>query len=268
MSNALILKKSGVADATPDFVDIDLGELAWNSYDGKLFGKTFDGVSTYAIVDLTLSNPEDIISTGIGLLGKNSAGVGPTLELSAAQARTLLNVADNADATGYRGNMGTTARDALTGLAAGQWIWNSDFGMRQERYDGSFWLGPRDIVLTNRTGFDSVYGKSWIVSPSYDFAIANPGAEGNIRVAGVVALGGVADGSPVVVTTNSVVADVLMQANDNTVRGYFIFVYANGENYSVTAGSEGRYGITLESKNDINNNYIIKALVGLPAETY
>lgn len=208
--------------------------------------------------------------SGVCILGKDTAGNGIVKELSLSQARTLLNVADGADATGYLGSMSTSARNFLTGMVAGNWIWNTDWGMRQDKYDGQFWLGPREIVLTNRTGGDSVAGKSWIVSPNYDFAVANPGIDDNIRIAGTVVTGGVADGNPVVVSVPGVLSFCLMAANDNTVRGNGIYAWANGENSSSgwTGDNTGCHAIALESKNDASVPYLVTCLVGIPAEIY
>jgi hypothetical protein len=49
MANAIKIKMSGTQNSVPDFADFEIGELAYNYYDGRLFGRTFDGV-TEAIV--------------------------------------------------------------------------------------------------------------------------------------------------------------------------------------------------------------------------
>lgn len=257
MPSVIKLKISGTASEIPDFSDLALGEFAWNYHDGKLFGKMDDG--TEAIVDLTLSTPEDIIASGPGLVGRSAAGQGASALLTVAQARVLLG--------GYQGAGTTTQRDALSSPQAG-WQWYNTDLSRYETYSGSFWLGPQDIVLDNRTGADSVYGESCIVSPTYDFSVASPGSASNPRVIGTIKTGGVANGSPIVVSINGVVVDVLMQANDSTTRGYFLFSYSTGENESLANPSEGAFGISLESKNDSENAYTIKGIVGLTAEVY
>lgn len=89
MSNRLLLKSSGTADAVPDFDDLELAELVVNTRNGKMFCKTYDG-QTYAIVDLTLSSPDEIIASGSGLIGRSASGSGPAALLSGADAVALL----------------------------------------------------------------------------------------------------------------------------------------------------------------------------------
>jgi hypothetical protein len=49
MANVIKIKRSGTQGSIPDFSDFALGELAYNYYDGRLFGRSFDG-STDSIV--------------------------------------------------------------------------------------------------------------------------------------------------------------------------------------------------------------------------
>ena len=92
MSSKLLLKSSGTASAVPDFDDLELAELVVNTRDGKLFCKTYDG-ATYAIVDLTLSSPDEIIASGPGLIGRSASGSGPAALLSGSNAVALLPAA-------------------------------------------------------------------------------------------------------------------------------------------------------------------------------
>tara|TARA_E500000331_G_scaffold358220_1_gene423479 strand:+ start:9624 stop:12086 length:2463 start_codon:yes stop_codon:yes gene_type:complete len=54
MANTFKLKRSSVQNRVPTTSDLDLGELAWNSYDGKLYGKKDDG--TAAVVEIGASS--------------------------------------------------------------------------------------------------------------------------------------------------------------------------------------------------------------------
>jgi hypothetical protein len=92
MSNRLLLKSSGTADAVPDFDDLELAELVVNTRNGKMFCKTYDG-ATYAIVDLTLSSPDEIIASGPGILGRTTSGSGPAALLSGADAAAMIPAA-------------------------------------------------------------------------------------------------------------------------------------------------------------------------------
>lgn len=67
MANKVQVKRSAVAGKIPTTTDIDLGELAINTYDGKLFlKKNVGGVET--IVDVTASASANPIPTGTKML--------------------------------------------------------------------------------------------------------------------------------------------------------------------------------------------------------
>jgi len=53
MSTNITLKRSAIAGKIPATTDLDLGELAINTYDGKLFMKRNDG--SESIIDITAS---------------------------------------------------------------------------------------------------------------------------------------------------------------------------------------------------------------------
>lgn len=55
MANKILIKRSNVSGQTPSTGQLDLGELAINTYDGRLYAKKNDG--TAAIVDLTQNGP-------------------------------------------------------------------------------------------------------------------------------------------------------------------------------------------------------------------
>ena len=55
MANKIIIKRTGTQSKVPLTTDLDLGELAINTYDGRLFAKRNDGSPN--IVDLTRNDP-------------------------------------------------------------------------------------------------------------------------------------------------------------------------------------------------------------------
>ena len=66
MSNTIKVKRSAVAGKVPAVGDLQLGELAINTYDGKLFlKKNVGGIET--IVDVTSSTHTHDISNVTGL---------------------------------------------------------------------------------------------------------------------------------------------------------------------------------------------------------
>ena len=67
MANKVQVKRSAVAGKVPTTTDLDLGELAVNTYDGKLFlKKNVGGVET--IVYVTASASDNLIPTGTKML--------------------------------------------------------------------------------------------------------------------------------------------------------------------------------------------------------
>lgn len=133
MANTIKIKRSAVAGKAPAVGDLQLGELAINTYDGKLYTKKDDG--TASIVELsggggvgvTDGDKGDITVSGTGatwtidngvvsyakvqnvsaadkLLGRSSGGAGVIEEITCTAAgRALL---DDADAAAQRTTLG------------------------------------------------------------------------------------------------------------------------------------------------------------------
>ena len=53
MANTVKLKRSAVPGKTPLVTDLELGELALNTYDGKLYAKKDDGAQTVVQIGIT-----------------------------------------------------------------------------------------------------------------------------------------------------------------------------------------------------------------------
>lgn len=77
---AVKMKRSGVAGKLPTTAQLELGELAVNTYDGRLFLKRDDG--TEAIVEIV--NSSRLISAGTGLTGGGSLAANRTLSADIA----------------------------------------------------------------------------------------------------------------------------------------------------------------------------------------
>jgi len=86
MSNTLLLKRSGVANTVPGTGSIALGELAINTYDGKLYTKIDNGV--VSIVELTQN--QTITLTG-DVTGSGYSTINTTLANTAVTAGTYGN---------------------------------------------------------------------------------------------------------------------------------------------------------------------------------
>lgn len=74
MANTILLKRSSTPGGVPSTSDITLGELAINSYDGRLFTEINTGVAT--IVDLTQNDPITLSGDATGTSTNPSPGAG------------------------------------------------------------------------------------------------------------------------------------------------------------------------------------------------
>ncbi|MFZ9946623.1 MAG: hypothetical protein ACO3FN_06045 [Vulcanococcus sp.] len=92
MANTIKLRRSAVAGKTPAVGDLQLGELALNTYDGKLYTKKDNG--TASIVELSgsagpVTETPQVISSNYELsTGKNALSVG-TVEIAATYTVTV-----------------------------------------------------------------------------------------------------------------------------------------------------------------------------------
>lgn len=93
MANLIKLKRSAVAGKAPAVGDLELGELALNTYDGKLYTKKDNG--TASIIELSgggggpIAETAQVISQNITLnTGSNGLSVGP-VEVAATYAVTV-----------------------------------------------------------------------------------------------------------------------------------------------------------------------------------
>lgn len=96
MANLIKLKRSAVAGKAPVVGDLELGELALNTYDGKLYTKKDNG--TASIVELSggsgsgggpITETDQVISQNLAInTGKNGMSVGP-VEIAATYAVTV-----------------------------------------------------------------------------------------------------------------------------------------------------------------------------------
>jgi hypothetical protein len=95
MANTIKIKRSAVAGKAPAVGDLDLGELALNTYDGKLYTKRDNG--TASIVELSgggggggpIAETAQVISADLTLsTGFNGLSAGP-IEVAATYAVTV-----------------------------------------------------------------------------------------------------------------------------------------------------------------------------------
>ena len=64
MANSIKIKRSAVAAKVPLTTDLDLGELAINTYDGKLYLKKDDGTESIVTVNTGGAGSGDVVGPG------------------------------------------------------------------------------------------------------------------------------------------------------------------------------------------------------------
>ena len=64
MANSIKIKRSAVADKVPLTTDIELGELAINTYDGLLYLKKDDGTESIVTVNTGGAGSGDVVGPG------------------------------------------------------------------------------------------------------------------------------------------------------------------------------------------------------------
>lgn len=89
MANAVKIKRSGLQNSIPDFADFEIGELAYNYYDGRLFGRTFDG-STDSVVAIGEQEQLDIPRASFDTVALAEADVFYSGEICFVVETTLL----------------------------------------------------------------------------------------------------------------------------------------------------------------------------------
>lgn len=111
MSNLVLLKRSAVASKVPATTDLLLGEIALNTYDGKVFMKKHNGVDGIVEVGAVTTVAG---RTGAVVLANTDVGLGNVENKSSATIRSELTGSNVTTALGY-----TPANAATYGAANG-----------------------------------------------------------------------------------------------------------------------------------------------------
>lgn len=126
---ALKMKRSAVAGKVPQVSDLDLGELALNTRDGRLFFKTDDGTPaiveaamaghTHALAEITDLPAGELVTTAGTQSLSNKTLTSPKLALGADATGDL----SYRDSTGHLTRLGIGASDQVLTVFAGLPAW-------------------------------------------------------------------------------------------------------------------------------------------------
>ena len=93
MANTVRLKRSAVQGKTPTTSDLQLGELALNTYDGKLYTKKDDGTASIVEIGAGGGGVSGDIAVDSAAIGLASTETNTTLDVSGAYSGNVVSVA-------------------------------------------------------------------------------------------------------------------------------------------------------------------------------
>ncbi|SEP03141.1 hypothetical protein SAMN04490248_12049 [Salinihabitans flavidus] len=167
---AIRIKRSAVAGKVPTTTQLDLGELALNTHDGRLFAKRDNGAQSV----VEFAGTARTISAGTGLTGGGTLAANRTLSAKiATQAEAEAGTATGKLMTPQRTAQAIAALAAaggLPGLSAGTAI--------RSRIDGA--VSKYDPVFSSRHRFDFI--QFGTIRISVDIRCSHTGNSGDVRI--------------------------------------------------------------------------------------
>lgn len=124
MANTIKLKRSAVPAKVPTTGDLQLGELALNTYDGKLYTLKNDGVATIVQIGATATTPNSLTFNNSG-----SGGVsGSTFDGNSALTVSYNTIgAPSTTGTNASGTWGISITGSAATLTTTRTIWGQNF---------------------------------------------------------------------------------------------------------------------------------------------
>ena len=219
MSNTLLLKRSSTPNAVPATANLALGELAINTFDGRLFTKIDTG--TPSIFELTQNQP---ITVSGNVLGTSVNGVGNT-NITLTLSTTGVSAGVYGGTTGATSNIGVFTVDQYGRITSASNVAISTSSLAN---------GTSNIQIANSGNISvSVAGTSNVAV----FAAGGEYITGVISASGNITGSNVNTGGIVSATGNLVSGGNIVSAGYITAGGYVqgLNLYATG-NVSATQG--------------------------------
>jgi hypothetical protein len=222
MSNTILLKKSGTANAVPGAANLALGEVALNYTDGNLFYKDAGGTVNLLVSNRFVSVAGNITGGNLNAAGMSlSSNVVSALNVTGAIAGANLTTPGLISATGNitGGNL-NAAGLSLSGNVLSQINSTSNI-TTSGNISGNYILGN----IANATG----YSASKIYNGNSEVNIGTSAGNANISISGV--------SNVVVVTTTGLNVTGAVSGSGNITGGNIIGIIAAGSNTITTTAN-------------------------------
>jgi hypothetical protein len=175
MANTIKIKRSAVAGKAPVVGDLELGELALNTYDGKLFTKKDNG--TASIVEL--SGGGSVSDGDKGDITVSASGATWTIDNDAVTYAKIQNVSATDKLLG-RSSSGSGDIEEVACTAAGRALLDDADAAAQRTTlnaaaaDGTTYVGTTAIALNRASAAQALTGIEGIGFPATAVASADP----------------------------------------------------------------------------------------------
>lgn len=273
MSNTLLIKRSSTPNAAPSTANLALGELAINTYDGRLYTKVDTGTAN--VFELTQNQPIQVLGNVTG----NSVNTGSgTTNLTLTLSSTGVSAGTYGGSTGPTSNIGVFTVDQYGRITSASNVAISTSGLsngtsniaiaNSANISLSIAGTPNVAVFANTgvyvTGLQSVSGN--VTAANFNTAglasVAGNITGGNISTAGNVIGGNINTAGLVSATGNIIGGNILtggvVSATGNVTGNYFI---GNGSQLTGVAASSVNASALVG--NTLSSNVVFSSLTSV-----
>lgn len=238
MSNTLLIKRSSTPNAAPSTANLALGELAINTYDGRLYTKIDTG--TASVYELTQNQPIQVLGNVTG----NSVNAGNgTSNITLTLSSTGVSAGTYGGSTGPTSNIGVFTVDQYGRITSASNVAISTSGLSN---------GTSNIAIANSANISlSIAGTPNVA------VFANTG----VYITGVASVSGNITGSNIntgglISATGNVTSGGIVSATGTITGGNLVTIGAASAGGNITGGNILTGGVVSATGN-VTGNYFI-----------